>query len=144
MLFHACVRFDEFKAIASEFVPAAFKSGNFPLVLVSPPRSCPPSGTFILPLGLPHYYGSDVNVTMRSVPEGLVSATGGVTSLYWNTSATGAKRVGNQNIIVACSAELESTRVDLALTPNSDNFHYSLGLTESNTAARLARCRGCG
>ncbi len=120
--------FDEFKAVAADFIPASFISGNFPLAIQpSPPRSCPPSGTFLVQLTLPHYYGSDVNVSLRSVPDGLISTADGATSIYWNTSATGAQRKGSQNLNIACSPVLESSRVNFALAPGSDNFHYSLG-----------------
>jgi len=130
---------DEFIAIANDFVPPAFNSGNFPLSLTPPPLSCPSSGTFDLLLTLPHYYGSAVNVTVTSNPPGLASVVGSpIPSVYWDTSLAPAARKKEQTIRVACSSSQDLTSVSLAMTDDSDSFHYSLdddsrGFTISQT-----------
>jgi hypothetical protein len=123
-----CVcRMDEFSAIANDFVPASFNSGNFPLSLTPPPKTCPLSGTFDLLLTLPHYYGSAVNVSVTTNPPGLASV---VLSpgpyVYWDTSLSPASRKKEQTIRVACSTLQDLTTVSLSLTSDSDTFHYSL------------------
>jgi len=130
---------DEFSAIAGTFVPPAFYSGNFPLPLTPPPRSCPSSGTFDLLLTLPHYYGGAVNVSVTSDPLGLATVldSPGPYS-FWDTSLAPPLRKQAQTIRVACSTAQDVTTVSLALTADSDTFHYSLaddshGFTVSQT-----------
>jgi hypothetical protein len=130
---------DEFSALASTFVPAAFNSGNFPLPLTPPPRACPTSGTFDLLLTLPHYYGGAVNVSITTDPPGLASVIGSPGPyVYWDTSLAPALRKKEQTIRVACSTLQDLTTVSLAMTSDSDTFHYSLaedsrGFTVSQT-----------
>jgi hypothetical protein len=118
---------DEFSSLATTFVPPSFNSGNFPLSLTPPPRSCPSSGTFDLLLTLPHYYGGAVNVSITTNPPDLASVLDSPGPyVYWDTSLPPALRKKAQTIRIACSSLQDVTTVSLALTADSDTFHYSL------------------